>query len=233
VKTAVLISGQIRNAKECVDSLRAKVIGPYNADVFIDTWTPESKIIDHRGNFLTNDASADEVLSLFKPKIAIFEDFNTSPVFDRFKDHGITNKFAYDGSYAYETRVENIFYMYYKIWRCFQTIVHYENMNGFKYDAIIRMRFDLMFDDFQVIDVQPNTIYIPEGFNHRGGYNDLLSLGSREVMEKICLLCTKLVEYANGGIGFHPESVLRKHIENNGISVVRFPVKYRLRGEYV
>jgi len=232
MKTAILITGQIRNAKECADSIRAKIIEPYNADVFIDTWTPESKIIGSNERVFANDASPDEIISLYKPKIAIFEDFNTSPVFNNIK-YNVTNKrnwsTGYDGSYAHETKLENVFYMYYKIWRCFQNVVHYEDINNFKYDVIIRMRFDLLFDSFQVIDVKPNTIYIPIGRDFRGGDNDQMSMGSRDAMGKVCLLFTKLVEYANKNIGLHPESVFRKHIEINDISVIRFPVKYTLR----
>lgn len=233
MKTAVLISGQVRDAKQCYPTLNEHIIQPYNADVFIDTWAPNSEIIDHRGQLIPNDLSAQEILNLYKPKLALFEDFNSSPLFQRIRDYKIDNRTAYDGSHAWETKIENVFYMYYKVWTCFKRMKHYEEMNNFRYDRVIRMRFDLLFESFPIVEVAPETVYVPQGFDHRGGINDLLSLGTRETMEKVCGLFTNLVKYANDGVGFHPESILRTHMNRCGLDIDRFPVKYKLRGEYV
>lgn len=233
MKTAILLSGQIRDAKDCYPSLKEFVIDQYNADVFIDTWIPESNVLDHRGNLIKNDLTSDEVISLYKPKLCLFEDFDTTPVFQKMKELKVENKTAYDGSFAWETKTENIFYMYYKVWRSLQLMKHYESMNNLVYDRVIRMRFDLKFESFPVLDINPNTVYIPEGFDHRGGINDLISIGDRAAMEKVCDLFKYLIEYAQSGVGFHPESILRTHIETCLLNIVRFPIKYKLRGEYV
>jgi hypothetical protein len=233
MKTAILLSGQVRDAKQCFPTLLEHVIDAYDADVFIDTWVPASQVLDHRGKLIQDDLSTEQVLSLYKPKLAMFEDFNTSPFFNRIKNYKIENRTAYDGSHAWETKIENIFYMYYKVWRCFHHMMHYEAINNFRYDRVIRMRFDLAFDSFPVIDVQPGIVYVPAGFNHRGGINDLLSLGTRETMENVCNLFLKLVQYADEGVGFHPESILRTHIDKCGLQINDFELKYKLRGEYV
>jgi hypothetical protein len=233
MRTAILLSGQIRDAKDCFPTLQEQIIDRYDADVFIDTWVPDSQVLDHRGQLISDNLSTQQVLSLYKPKLAMFEDFNSSPIFSRIKEYKIENRTAYDGSHAWETKVENIFYMYYKVWRCFLHMAHYEAMNNFRYDRVIRMRFDLRFESFPLIDVQPGAVYVPAGFDHRGGINDLLSLGTRETMEKVCDLFTKLVEYSNSNVGFHPESILRTHMDKCGLAINRFPIKYKLRGEYV
>jgi hypothetical protein len=233
MKTAILISGQLRDAKNCFLSLKEHVIDSYNADVFIDTWSPGNNLLDHRGQLIPDNLSTQEMLSLYKPKLAMFEDFDNSPLFDRIKHSNIGNKMGYDGSHAWETKIENVFYMYYKVWRCFQHMKHYEAINSFKYDQVIRMRFDLLFESFPIIQAEHATVYIPAGFDHRGGINDLLSLGTRETMEKICDLFSNLVQYAESGVGMHPESILRTHIERCGVKINRFPLKYKLRGEYV
>ena len=233
MRTAILLSGQVRDAKECIPTLQEHIIDRYDADIFIDTWVPESQVLDHRGQLISDNLSTQQVLSLYKPKLAMFEDFNSSPIFSRIKEYKIENRTAYDGSHAWETKVENIFYMYYKVWRCFQHMAHYEAINNFRYDRVIRMRFDLRFESFPIIDVQPGVVYVPAGFDHRGGINDLLSLGTRETMEKVCDLFTKLVEYSNSNVGFHPESILRTHMDKCGLTINRFPIKYKLRGEYV
>jgi hypothetical protein len=233
MKTAVLLSGQVRDAKECFPTLQEHIINRYDADVFIDTWVPDSQVLDHRGQLIADNLSTQQILSLYKPKLAVFEDFNSSPIFSSIKEYKIQNRTAYDGSHAWETKIENIFYMYYKVWRCFHHMAHYEAINNFKYDQIIRMRFDLAFESFPVIDAQPGIVYVPAGFDHRGGLNDLLSLGTRETMEQICTLFLKLIQYANEGIGFHPESIFRTHIDRCELILNRFDLKYKLRGEYV
>lgn len=233
MKTAILLSGQIRDAKDCFPSLKQFVIDAYDADVFIDTWVPESNVLDHRGQLIQNNLTSDEVLSLYKPRLAVFEDFDSSPFLKQLKEIVIENKTAYDGSHAWETKPENIFYMYYKVWRSFESMVYYEKINHFRYDRVIRARFDLAFESFPAISPIPDTIYIPSGFDHRGGINDLLSLGNRETMEKVCLLFRNLLQYANSGIGFHPESILRRHLDLSGLDIERFDIKYKLRGDYV
>jgi hypothetical protein len=233
MRTAILLSGQVRDAKECFPTLQEHIIEAYNADVFIDTWVPESQVLDHRGQLISDNLSPQQILSLYKPKLAMFEDFNSSPLFNRIREYKIENKTAYDGSYAWETKVENIFYMYYKVWRCFHHMAHYEAINDFKYDVVIRMRFDLAFDSFPMIDVKPGIVYAPAGFDHRGGINDLLSLGARETMEKVCALFANLVEYSSSGVGFHPESILRTHMDKCALTIERFHTRYKLRGEYV
>lgn len=233
MKTAILLSGQVRDAKECFSTLKQHLIEPYNADVFIDTWLPKNKVLDHRGNLIEDNLTCDEILELYKPKLAMFEDFDSSPVFQRIKELNITNRTAYDGTHAWETKIENVFYMYYKVWRCLQHMKHYEAFNAFQYDLVIRARFDLMFESFPIIEPKVRTVHVPAGFDHRGGINDLLSLGNRETMEKVCDLFSKLIQYGSIGIGFHPESILRKHFDLSGLDIDRFPVKYKLRGEYV
>lgn len=234
MKTALLISGQIRNAKECYPSLYEHIIKPYQADVFVDTWLPNNYTLDHRGQYIPNDMSVDEVLREYRPKLSTFEDFDTSRLIQALSKVNIENRKAYDGSWAHETIVPNIFYMYYKVWRCFDLMKNYESLNEVKYDLVIRMRFDLQFDEFPMIkDLAPSSVYVPSGSDHRGGLNDLLAYGDNASMERYCLLFPSLFNYANSGMGFHPESVLRQHIEISKIKIERFDLKYKLRGEYV
>lgn len=233
MKTAVLLTGQIRDAKNCCASIKEKIIDAYNADVFVETWLPENKPLDHRDKFIPNDMSADELLSIYRPKLAIFEDFENSPLMNEIKGIDIQNKIAYDGSWAHETKVANIFYMHYKIWRCFRLMKSYEITNQIKYDCIIKLRFDLEFEDFKLAGLEEGSIYIPEGFGHRGGINDLMSYGPPSTMEVYCNLFQHLMSYSDAGLGFHPESLLRFHLEHNKLDIKRFPIKYKLRGDYV
>jgi hypothetical protein len=233
MKTAILISGQVRDARECFPTLRDHIINPYNADVFIETWIPDNNVLDHRGQLISNNLSSDEVLTMYKPKMARFEDFDNSPLIENIKSLNIQARTAYDGSSAWETKIHNVFFMYYKVWRCFNLMEEYEKVNSVVYDRVFRMRFDLKFDSFPIIEPAEQTVYVPAGFDHRGGINDLLSFGDRKTMQKVCDLFRNLLSYSSQGIGLHPESVLRRHYEIQNLNVQRFDIKYKLRGEYV
>jgi len=234
MKTAVLISGQIRNARECYPSLYEKIIRPYGADVFIDTWLPHNNTLDHRNQYIPNDMTVDELFDTYRPKLATFEDFDTSRLVQALGKMNIENRQAFDGSWAHETIIANIFYMYYKVWRCFDLMKNYESLNDIKYDCVIRMRFDLQFDEFPLFqEFTQDTVYVPSGSDHRGGLNDLMAIGDNASMERYCLLFPSLFNYANSGAGFHPESILRHHLNLLKIDVQRFDIKYKLRGEFV
>ncbi|CAB4124317.1 hypothetical protein UFOVP49_155 [uncultured Caudovirales phage] len=232
MKTAVVISGQIRDAKQCFNSLHGEILLPYNADVFIDTWIPTNSIVDHRGDLIPNDMSIDEIIFNYKPKMINVEDFN-SPFMKYIKDTAPKKTSSYDGSLAWETKVENVFYMYYKVWRANSLKSYYEKLNGFKYDCVIRMRFDLEFGSFPIIVPKKNEIYIPEGSNHRGGINDLMALGDSDTMDKHANLFCSLNQYMNMDIGLHPESLMRSHLEQLNLDIKRFQITYKLRGNNV
>lgn len=234
MRTAILLPGQIRNAKACFESIIRNVIEPYDADVFIESWLPENNTLDHRNQLISNDMSIDELFEKYKPKVATFENFDTSELISKLKNLNIKNKKAFDGSWAQETIIPNIFYMHYKVWRCCESMLRYEQINGITYERIIRLRFDLEFEEFpRQEDMKPNTIYVPEGSDHRGGLNDLVAFGTRDSMFIYCALYPLLMQYAEAGIGFHPESILRHHMLFNSMNIERFKMKYKLRGRYV
>lgn len=234
MKTAVLLSGQIRNAKQCYNSILEHVVNPYQADVFIESWMPDNYTLDHRNQLISNDMSTDELLKKYKPKLAIFENFDNSELTSALSKIDIKNRQAFDGSWAHETIIPNIFYMHYKVWLCYEAVLRYERLNNVSYDCIIRLRFDLQFEEFPLMsDLKPSRIYVPTGSDHRGGLNDLVAIGDRDSMAKYCNLYLNLLQYAKSGVGFHPESILRHHIMSNSIDVERFEMKYKLRGQYV
>lgn len=238
MKTAVLISGQIRDAKNCYQSLIDNVIKPYNADVFIDTWNPNNKIPDGRNQYIENSFGLDDLARIFRPKMMSVEDFEDNPIVSRvrevYKHLNYPNmRTAYDGSHAWEIRFEAPTFMHYKIWKVNVAKDLYEKINNFKYDCVIRTRFDLFFEDFPQIQPKPNTVYIPSGSDHRGGVCDMTVIGDSDSITKYSSVYVNLQNYINNQMGLHSESLLRKHLELNGLTIERFNIKYKLRGDYV
>jgi hypothetical protein len=241
MKTAVLISGQIRSAKDSFDSISKHIIEPYSADVFINTWHPSSNILNHgyaHREVEENDSNIDEITSLYNPKLLISEDFNNSNFVQKIKEiyEGNLNKklkMASDGSFADETRLENVLFMYYKLYQSYKSMEMYEQMTETNYQYIFKIRFDVKYFEKISIDTNQNTINIPSGMNHRGGINDLFAAGPRNLMEIYLNLFTKINNYIEMGFGLHPESLLRTHLTQNNVPVNRFQTFYQLKNRFV
>jgi len=232
IKTALQISGQIRDAKNCFESVKTHILDKFNPDVFIDTWKPSNRIMDHRGAYIPNEMTIDEVIENYNPKVIQVEDFDT-PLMKHIAEFEYERRNAYDGTFPWETKFQNVFYMYYKVWKANTHRCSYENLNDFKYDRVIKSRFDLRFDDFPDIIPEKNTVYVPSGWDCRGGLSDLLAIGDSETIGKYCRLFECLRTYHDNCITLHPESVLRKHLEINNIKIERFDLKYYLREMYL
>ena len=232
IKTALQISGQIRDAKNCFESVKTHILDKFNPDVFIDTWKPSNRIMDHRGAYIPNDMTIDEVIEGYNPKVIQVEDFDT-PLMKHIAEFPYQRLNAYDGTFPWETKFQNVFYMYYKVWKANIHKCSHENLNAIKYDRVIKSRFDLKFDEFPDIIPEKNTVYVPSGWDCRGGLSDLLAIADSETINKYCRLFECLKTYHDNGITLHPESVLRKHLEFQGIKIERFNLKYYLRGMYL
>lgn len=232
MKTAIVITGQTRSAAENAPSIIEHLIDRFDADVIINTWTPKD-LLDREGR-PTNITWLDRVVELYNPTIMLTEDFDQSNMISIIKNNLPTNKTAYDGSWAEETNIENVFYMWYKIWQASMQKRLFETTTKVKYDRIIRLRFDLTFDEFPDIVPKHNEIYIPEGFDHRGGVNDLLAVTTGQSFDTLANIYQGLFHYAkHSEIGFHPESIYRRFLESSKLSIKRFKLSYKLKGVYV
>lgn len=89
------------------------------------------------------------------------------------------------------------------------------------YDVYVITRPDIRFSAPIDFTVEPNTVYIPSGNDHRGGINDQFAFGDYESMKWYCDLFTHYLEYFNSGEIFHPEYYLSLHLRKS--RVVRLP----------
>jgi hypothetical protein len=222
LNVALLISGQVRNAKETYPSIKEKILDIYNPDVFIETWSNSSEIESHFNGVMPNDSTLDEIEKMYNPKILSSEEYSKE-IEEHFISRGLNKN-----TYA-ETKTTNLYSMHYKIKKGFNLIEEYQSL-GKCYDIVIRIRFDIRLENFiDLYEVNPNKVYIPEGWNHRDGINDLFAIGGYEVMKKYCNLYSYLEEYSIAGSMFHPETLLKVHLEKNSINIERPKIYYFLR----
>jgi len=134
MKISLLLSGQINNRfKECFDSVKQYLLDVYDVDVFISTWESEH---------------LDDILRLYNPKYCRVENYNSNGFKIRY------NNFFYYLNSNNPPKIErpliSSYPMWYKIYDVNNLRKDYEIIKKFKYDVVIRSRFDVDFNARQV-----------------------------------------------------------------------------------
>ena len=101
--------------------------------------------------------------------------------------------------------------------------------NGFKYDIVIKARFDIKILEPINLIQRENTIHIPIGWDHRGGYNDIFAYGDSKSIDYYCSLFHHMIPYLESGAWLHPESLLKTHLDKSNIELMRNSMKISLR----
>lgn len=192
MKTALILSGQIRSGVKLYENIYRNVIKPHNCDVFFSTWI--------------DDPELDTTVDIFKPR-------------------GVFTHFPPDNIYNYSTPSENIkpknvVSMWASIYNGFAIA-----NESIKYDTYIRYRFDI--EAFQELPLTAEFSIPSEQFDY-GGINDQIAWGDYEAMKQYSELHLKLGEYYNAGCVFHPETLLKYHLNQIGLIPQRPQFNYRL-----
>jgi len=233
MKVALLLPGQIREAKETFPYLKGRILDRFKPDVFISTWSPSETIknsLHAETHHLTDTLSTDTLASLYSP-VTIKMDKFESPGISRIIDKAWS--FESYGPQTGEINPVSVFLMWYKIRQTFLLLEEYENLTGERYDYIIKGRMDIKIHNDIPLDPNLKTICIPPGFDWKGGVNDIFAWGGREAMEHYSKLYEMMEEYILSGVYFHPETLLKHHILNSEFNLSRPMVKVSLRGKRV
>lgn len=201
MRTAVLVSGQMRTLDKCAASIREHVmtwVVPY--DVYVHAAADE----DAGRACLLQPAATWELLRCASIVVA------EQPFLDE------KNYIARTGrGVAGVQRVLRQLWALQQVWR----------MVAGRYDWYIRLRPDTecLTDLEQLEDCDPDSLYVPE-FCNWWGLCDRFAFGGHAVMERYCNQLDRLDEYiALGGI-FHPETFLRWCM--NGTPIRRTKIRF-------
>lgn len=136
----------------------------------------------------------------FGDKIKKYEILDNSKNFniDNYKTNLIKNKkhkIFYDFALKIgreESQIFGLLSQFYKLEKCFNFMEEYEKEHNFKYDIIIRSRFDTIFQNNFILDEidYSNKVYSPKSDHHM---NDWFCIGNRIIMEKYCTYYTNMV----------------------------------------
>jgi hypothetical protein len=128
---------------------------------------------------------------------------------------------------APETNVDNVISMYYN----HSLAIPFIEDN----DVVVLGRTDIVCDSMDeiskicILATQHDTLFIPYGQDYRSGINDQIAIGNGRVM-KIYLACFhRMIYYViKENVLFHPETLLKYHIQKSQLQVQRFHFPYSL-----
>lgn len=216
-KIALCLSGQPRYLEEGFKQL-SKIILNYDVDVFIHTWWDDSyvnKVFDFSPMNTYNRTGVWEyntkelIQSLYTPKKIIIEpqkDFNKHVNVNFEKQSPIS-----------------LYSMYYSILQSNKLKTEYENENNFKYDCVIRSRFDILINTFnlELDSIDLTKIYVSGEINPYP--NDQFAFSNSKNMDYYSDLFNNIDYYYNNGFReFVNEKILKYHLTTVGGKEIYF-----------
>lgn len=220
MRVALCFSGQSRDWQKSIHTIQSKIIRDLDADVFIHTWSDVGNQVVHHEEetYYHNTKPLDKsFLEVLKPMDYLIENADYER-FMKMKCPKINSKRYYN------TRM-----MWYSIWKSNELKCEYENRMGFVYDLVIRCRFDLWIEKFDLNGfTNQNTIYLPPHQNINNPFippmielmkeygirympNDQLGYGSSKMMDYYSSVFSEM-EKNLCKYPAHPEGTLTHHL---------------------
>lgn len=220
MRIALCLSGQARFVEQGYNEvLYPFILKDNNIDIFIHTWDINKTQIGSQ--FLAGDRHPvgepitvnliDKTLKLYNPKKHIVEPQQQFPIFPWAPNH-------MPGFYS-----KNVYSMFYSIHQSNKLKSEYEIENNFKYDWVIRSRFDIMLNSkINFNEFNNNVINNPNGcFNNEKGYTDCFAFSNSKNMDVYSDTYNYIDNCMNDStLQLCGEYILRKWIDINNIPVV-------------
>lgn len=239
MRIAICFSGLTRTYRDTYQNFRDAIIAPnkeHDIDIFISTWS-----IEKSNNSMQY---ARQVLWYGDEAIAFDEspiDFND--IYTRYHpvSMNVEQPIIFDDSWYTKingVHIQSLLSMIYKIYNCDKLRRNHEKTNKFKYDAVMRMRFDTIVPfaiDVNKLDL--NVITTPsmmqpklslkdflhqgvepyEGFQELDWVNDKYAVGNSDIMTTYCDWHLNFKQMILGGVPLQPETLLAFHLNKYGI----------------
>jgi hypothetical protein len=192
-RIAVILCGFLRNHKY---TSHIPIINSCHVDIFIHTWDDygfknERRLIEQ--SWLSKKSvpiNEDQIRQQYKPVAMLVE--NNAEKLKTFSLKGkISPVFLYSGQ-AKDDATKYINSQLYSIYSAYQLVCKHEEENNFKYDAILRMRFDYNLLNINwtgiLEDITTPYMFFPHaacnGHKHSGGGGGCLSCDKQELHDK-------------------------------------------------
>jgi len=227
MRVAICISGEFRTFKQNYKALMQNMIEPYNADVFISSWT-KSSAMDIQGNKTELIIDKKEILEMYKPKGLKLYDFEEN-YFYELKGIKIPEALIKAKPNHFRANLPQFYLMK----DCNNQKTAYEDKNKFKYDVVIRTRFDLLpFKKINLNTLDLKKIYLKHIINDTY-YCDQFAISSSELIDKYTSVFDRLESYWKNPLQdgqfkniLNGETLMRHHLLSNDYPHERLWVKF-------
>ncbi len=185
-RVALCLSGQPRFFDKASSYFEKSVLSKFNCDVFLHTWFDESKVGQPYSCAAWNANSSDhyrqdtisKLYEAYQPVSFVIE-----PEHDVFPTPRKIE--LYETKNTTETTANITFSMFYSICKSLELAFEHEAKNNFKYDCVIRSRFDCAVDcdklDFS--NLEKNTIYFNDCIANARVMSDYFNFGTSDSMK--------------------------------------------------
>lgn len=227
MRVAVCISGQPRNALETFPYIYQHIIQPNNADVFFHTYfDPNNLYMEkthlNRGECTLDKNIIDQLVHLYKPVCYLVEKPKTfykpnlivpSSRIERSRKMNSTVNWT-DDEHKRHT-VKQMMSMFYSLFKANELKETYANEQGFTYDYVIRIRFDIVpLEPIQCSALDPNKLYFQD-LNHPDQLiSDWINIGSNLIMN-VFSSTYLFLEYYNSFQFYSKEQRLPNTVDSN------------------
>lgn len=213
MKVALLLPGHIRTYDKTYDNLKKYILDYYDCDIFISTYETFGSKYSHIPDKVNVNLpiDKDDIINLYKPKDIIFlEDKEENSYYNKlYKGFNLG--------------------MFYSLQKCNELKIKYEQENNFKYDLVIRSRFDLLINSINYDEILLDSLNHPYiGQIWSDGITDQFAISNSDIMNIYCNLINDKDILLKDKCQKHPEILLKKHLLNNNIKLNKINVDFSL-----
>ena len=237
MRVALCISGQPRNIDRGIENILQ--FFKFDFDVFSHSWWDNKshnktfkKILPDASGFNFDNGVEDEVSELTQNDwiSKLYDNFNVKKILtEEQKQFHIPQNFKDRVIKFSDTFV--ICSQLYSVHMCNELKKYYEEENGFKYDWVIRSRYDfggsipINLDEFN-----NDYIYAPNDNSHKYGFNDQFAIGSSKNMDIYSNVFPNIesiidshhpniytANYCTEPDNVGTETILQRHLDNNNV----------------
>ena len=214
MKIALCLSGQPRQFAAGYQCYKKFLLDKYDIDVFIHTWfTPGNyDLYEHGGKYKLDKDIDKKIVDIYNPKKIIIEPQITTFYGNISNNDASVSNFAQYSMY-YSMRESNILKK------------KYEDLMGFKYDVVIRSRFDsAILVDLDLSNLKDNMLYGIDAIDNPNRLCDWFLFGSSNIIDSVCELYNNIENLKNKIEVFCGEELLFTHLMDNKIEYTKlFP----------
>ena len=197
MRVALCLSGQVRAFRESFPYYKKNLLNKHDVDVFIHTW-------EH-----IDDMSA---ATFFRAQnISVSRPFNSN----QFSDYKVIDE---------RWPAVNTFSMWYSVFKANELKREYELREGFRYDVVIRSRFDFALNKELDLNVEQGKLYVPNDLikgtipPNQISANDQFAYGDSATMDLYSMTFWNIDRAYKMGVPVNGEDQLSANLQLTGLA---------------